>query len=215
MCVYVDYLTGSPCVCTYIIKHVCSYVGVCGYTESRLSLEGLVEFFLPSDILLLTWKIESLCHLGKLELDLEWKIDRPDIIKQDHWGWLNQPISSKVRLKCYCVLQIFSVDKSGRGYYQNESFVIWLWHPPLPTSPSLQSWEEAWSRFCVVGIRALSESSSLEAVAKVAGAHTRPHFIGKERYKKSTREKEKNIKRVQEMRRKTSREYKRWGEKHQ
>ena len=72
----------------------------------------------------------------------------------------------------------------------------------------------------MVEIRALSESSSLEAVAKVAGAHTRPHFIGKVRYKKSTREKEenikrvqkkrrKNIKKVQEKRRKTSREYKR------
>ena len=71
MCVYVDYLTGSPCVCTYIIKHVCSYVGVCDYTDSRLSLEGLVGFFLPSDILLTTWKIESLCHLGKLELEME------------------------------------------------------------------------------------------------------------------------------------------------
>ena len=38
--------------------------------------------------------------------------------------------------------------------------------------------------------------------------HTRPHFIGKERYKESIREKEKNIKREQEMRRKTAREYK-------
>ena len=61
----------------------------------------------------------------------------------------------------------------------------------------------------MVEIRALSESSSLEAVAKVAGAHTRPHFIGKVRYKESTREKEKNTKREQEKRRKTSREYKR------
>ena len=76
-------------------------------------------------------------------------------------------------------------------------------------------------RFCVAEIRALSESSSLEAVAKVAGAHTCPHFIGKVRYKESTREKEKkhqkgtrekekNIKRVQEMRRITSKNYKPW-----
>ena len=55
----------------------------------------------------------------------------------------------------------------------------------------------------MVEIRALSESSSSEAVAKVAGAHTRPHFIGKVRYEESTREEEK----------KTSREYKRRGEK--
>ena len=45
--------------------------------------------------------------------------------------------------------------------------------------------------------------------------HTRPHFIGKVRYKKSTREKEENIKRVQEKRRKTPKENKRKGEKHQ
>ena len=51
--------------------------------------------------------------------------------------------------------------------------------------------------------------------------HTRPHFIGKVRYKESTGEKEENIKRVQEKRRKnsnrvqekrrkTSKEYKPW-----
>ena len=44
---------------------------------------------------------------------------------------------------------------------------------------------------------------------------THPHFIRKVRYKESTGEKEKNIKRVQGKRRKTSREYKGKGEKYQ
>ena len=77
-------------------------------------------------------------------------------------------------------------------------------------------------RFCVVEIRALSESSSLEAVAKVAGAPHTPtlHWKSKisreykrkgEKHQESTREEEKNIKRVQESTRekkKTARENK-------
>ena len=71
-------------------------------------------------------------------------------------------------------------------------------------------------------IRALSESSSLEAVAKVAGAPHTPTLHRKskisrqykrkgEKHQESTREEEKNIKRVQESTRekkKTARENK-------
>ena len=96
-------------------------------------------------------KIESLCQSGKPELVMEWKIGSKTF--HDHWTWLNQPISSQVRLKYYryskfSVLNraeevITRMNPSSRGCYPPFPFPLLL----LFRIEKRRGWDSVWWRF--------------------------------------------------------------------